>query len=318
MKYSKITFALLAMSYSVANAAPDSTYTGNTLRIPQAIYKGTAYDMKMNFKAPNKLIFQSAERVDIPSSVFDSVSISDDLTFSLGEIQAGGRTYRADMTYVEDSSTEFLTTGISLIDTNITFSDSLNIAYYNLANPKTGNDQLIAYDAKTNHHTVVKTDVILGANNFVFGGSKQADKTIYQSRQYGIYLDPTKESEPRTAPNGRGGEFEYNFYFDNAFKRYDVKNPSSEALIFDASMLSASLKAAGLKVMEGEYKLFNNITDLNNSYVEIKAFEKLPDTLRSESASSLLHAPILIRLSDGKHTNAHYVASLTDALASTI
>ncbi len=196
------------------------------------------------------------------------------------------------------------------MDAEAVFTDSLNIAYYNLANPKTGNDQLVVYDAANNKHVVVKNDVILGRCNFVFGGSLDGDKIVYQSRKYGIFLDPSKENEPRTAADGRGGEFEYAFYFDNAFKRYDITNPSAEALIFDSGMLSQSLKDQGLAVMNGEYDLFNTITDPDNSYVEIKAFEKLPDVLRGESASALLHAPMLIRLSDGKHTNAHFVATL--------
>ena len=315
MKYSTMLFASLAVCYSTANAAPDATYAGNTLHIPQAIYQGTTYDVTMRFQSP-KLILESAEPVAdaaLFDSAFATVNIADDLDFSLSEIKIGRQIFRADLAYVKDSATEFIATGITSINTTVSLSDSLNIAYYNLANPKTGNDQLIVYDANTNNHTVVKTDVILGRNNFVFGGVKQGNKTVYQSRKFGIYLDPTKENEPRNAADGRGGQFEYNFYFDNAFKRYDVKNPSSEALIFDASLLSPALKAAGLKVMDGEYKLFNNITDPDNSYVEIKAFEKLPDVLRGEPSSSLLHAPILIRLSDAKHTNAHYIASLTDS-----
>lgn len=316
MKHSPALCASLALCCSVSHAAMDATYTESTLHIPHAIYKGTMYDVKMTFQAPDKLILQSAKPVtgnELQNSAYQNITVTEDLSFTLSDIQIGHQTYRADFSFIEESKTEFKVTGVSPVNTQATFSDSLNIAYYNLANPKTGNDQLIVYDAKSNQHTVVKTDVILGNHNFIFGGAKEGDKTVYQSRKYGIFLDPSKENEPRSAPDGKGDQFEYNFYFDSAFKRYDIINPSSEALIFDSSMLSQPLKDQGLKVMQGEYQLFNTITDPDNSYVEIKAFEKLPDALRGESASTLLHAPILIRLSDGKHTNAHFVASLTDS-----
>lgn len=314
MKPSNMLFVSLTLCCSVANAATEATYTGNLLHIPHAVYKGTTYDVKMTFQAPNKLLLISAETIAGSQPNSFEVNVSDDLSFSLSDILVGNQTYRADVAFVEESA-EFKATGISPINTQAVFSESLNTVYYNLANPETGNDQLVVYDAKKNQHTVVKTDVILGRHNFVFGGVKVGDKTVYQSRKYGIFLDPAKENESRTAPDGRGGEFEYSFYFDNAFKRYDTDNPSAEALIFDSTMLSQTLKAQGLKVMEGEYQLFNTITDPDNSYVEIKAFETLPDVLRGESASSLLHAPILIRLSDGKHTNAHFVATLKDSKA---
>lgn len=307
-----ILFTSLVLCSSMSYAATEATYADDTLHIPHAIYQGKMFNVKMTYRAPNKLILKNASPINGEQPDSSAVNIADDLSFTLSDLLVGNQTFRADITFVEDSGTEFTATGISQVNTQAVFSDSLNIAYYDLANPETGNDQLVVYDAVNNQHTVVKTDVILGRNNFVFGGIKAGDKTVYQSRKYGIFLDPAKENEPRTAPDGRGGEFEYNFYFDNAFMRYDVANPSAEAIIFDASMLSKALKDQGLKVMEGEYQLFNIITDPNNSYVEIKSFERLPDVLRGESASALLHAPILIRLSDSKHTNAHYVASLTD------
>lgn len=315
MKHSRKLFASLALCCSIANADTEATYSENTLHIPRALYQGVMYDVKMTLQESNQLLLQTANPVtgnELQNSSYSTVQVSDDLKFTLSDILSGGQSFRADVASKEESSTKFSATGITLVNTGQTFDDSLNIAYYNLSNPKTGHDQLAVYDAKNNQHTVVKTDVILGKRNFVFGGSQEGDKIVYQSRKYGIFLDPAKENESRTAPDGRGGQFEYSFFFDNAFKRYDISNPATENLIFDASMLSQSLKDQGLKVMEGEFHLFNTITDPDNSYVEIKAFEKLPDVLRGESASNLLHAPILIRLSDGKHTNAHFVSALKD------
>lgn len=314
MKYPNILLVILVLCCSTTHAAPEATFVENTLHIPHAVYKGVMYDVEMSFHSPNQLVLQKANPIQggvQPNN--PAVQVTDDLKFTLADITAYGQSYRADLSAKEKKNTEFNATGITLINTKATFSDTLNIAYYNLSNPKTGNDQLAVYDAKNNQHTVVKTDVILGRRNFVFGGIQEGDKIVYQSRKYGIFLDPAKENEPRIAPDGRGGKFQYNFYFDNAFKRYNIDNPSVEALIFDAKMLSQSLKGKGLTVLEGKYHLFNTVTDPDNSYVEIKAFEKLPDVLRGESASVLLHAPILIRLSDSKHTNAHFISTLKNA-----
>ncbi len=310
MKLSNVLCIASVLCCSTSNAATDATFSEGTLHIPYAVFNNAAFDVEMTFQPPNKLKVKKVTPLETAAPENGSaVQISDEIKFTLTEIASDGQMYRADIAFAEG---DFITTGVSLINTEAAFGDSLNIAYYNLANPKTGNDQLLVFDAEKNQHVVVKTDVILGRKNFVFGGRLEGDKIVYQSREYGIFLDPSKENEPRTAPDGRGGSFEYNFYFDNAFKRYEVNNPSSEALIFDADMLSETLKAQGLKVMEGEFSLFNTITDSDNSYVEIKAFEKLPDVLRGESGSTLLHAPILIRLADGKHTNAHFITTLKD------
>lgn len=312
MKLSNTLFALLALCCSVSNAATEATYAENTLHIPHVVYDEKIYDVKMAVQRANALSLISAETMTGNPPASPAVKVSKDLSFSLSEVQVGDQTYRLDVTFDEEKN-EFKATGITPINTDAVFIDSLRTAYYNLTNPETGNDQLVAYDSASGQHTVVKTNVILGGSNFIFGGEKVGDKVVYQSRDYGVFLDPALENEARTALNSRGQEFQYDFYFDNAFKRYDTANPSSEALIFDSSMLSQTLKDQGLKVMAGEYKLFNTLTDPDNSYVEIKAFESLADILRGESASSLLHAPILINFTNGGHTNAHFIATLKDS-----
>ena len=312
MKLSNVLFVLLALCCSVSNAATDATYAEGTLHIPHVVYKGNVYDVEMTFQPPNTLLLSGAEMITGSQPANPAVIVSDELGFSLSEVLVGDQPYRLDVTFDEESG-EFTATGITPINTDAVFIESLQTAYYNLTNPETGNDQLVAYDVISDQHTVVKTDVILGGYNFVFSGEKVGDKVVYQSRDYGVFLDPALENEARTALDSRGQEFTYNFYFDNAFKRYDAANPSSEALIFDSSMLSQTLKDQGLNVMEGEYKLFNIVTDPDNSYVEIRAFESLADILRGESPSSLLHAPILIHLTNGNHTNAHFVTTLKDS-----
>ena len=212
MKYVHILSILLTLNGSISHAETDATYDGNVLHIPHAVYKGEMYDVEMTLKTSNQLRLKKAQPITGSELTSPGVKISDDLKFTLTSIVSGNQKYRADIASEEEGSFIFNISGLTLIKTDAIFSDSLNVAYYNLSNPLTGNDQLAVYDAKNNQHTVVKTDVILGKRNFVFGGKQEGDKVVYQSRKYGIFLDPTKENEPRTAPNGSGGQFEYNFY----------------------------------------------------------------------------------------------------------
>lgn len=209
----------------------------------------------------------------------------------------------------------FNTTGftVRLVDTGATFSDSLKLAFYNVENPLTGNDQLVVYDSTTGDQKVVKTDIILGDKAFVFDGTLEGDKTVFNSRKYGIILDPSQSRETRTAPDGRGGTFEYNFYFNNSFKRYDITNPEEETVIFDTSKIPQNLKDQGMAVLNSEYTLFNNVSDADNSYVELVAFEELADVLQGATPSSKFHTPVVVRLVDSVAVQGHMVKILKDA-----
>jgi len=202
---------------------------------------------------------------------------------------------------------------VKLVSLDASFSDTLKLAFYNVDNPLTGNDQLVVHDATTNTQKVVKTDIILGNKAFVFDGHTEGDKEVYDSRKYGILLDPSQSKETRTGPDGRGGTFEYVFYLDNAFKRYNIANPAEEALIYGSSMFPQSLSDQGMTAVAGDYTLFNNINDADNSYVELKVFESLPDTLKGELASSLLHAPIIVRLADSAMVQGHLISIVKGA-----
>lgn len=202
---------------------------------------------------------------------------------------------------------------VKLVDTDALFSDTLKISMYAVGNPLTGNEQLVVHDATTGKQRVIKTDVILGNRAFVFDGHTDGDKTVYDSRKYGIFLDPSQSKETRTGPDGRGGVFEYVFYFNNVFKRYDISNPSAETVIYDSGLFPQSLKDQQINVLGGDYTLHNNINDADNSYVELKVFDKLPDPLKGEKPSGILHAPIMVRLGDSKMVQGHYVHTLKAA-----
>ena len=199
-----------------------------------------------------------------------------------------------------------------LVNRASAFVDSLKIAYYRVDNPLTGNEQLVVYDGVTQQQTVVKTNVILGSRTFVFEGNQEGDKRVITGKKYGILLDPNLAQENRTAPDGRGGFFQYTFFLDNAFKRFDVGSPSSEQAIFNSSMLSQALKNQGVDRIASQYALFNNTNDPDNSYVELAAFERLPDLNRGETGSKIQQAPVAVRLFDGKMTQGRLIRILKD------
>ncbi len=192
------------------------------------------------------------------------------------------------------------------------FSDSLKLAFYTLKNPVTGNDQLVVHDTQTNEQQVIKTDIILGNRAFIFNGEKQGDKTVFKSHEYGLFLDPSQENEKRSAPSGRGGMFEYTFYLNNVFKAYDVSQPTQERVIFSHEQFSQSLKDQGMTTIASSYRVVDNLLDVENSYVELTAYEKLADPLRGENANELAHAPLAVRLSDGAYTLGNITALLKD------
>lgn len=196
------------------------------------------------------------------------------------------------------------------VATDATFTDSLKLAFYALDNPVTGNKQLVVHDTTTNKQQVIKTNIILGSRAFIFNGVKDGDKSTYQGHAYGIFLDPNQSFETRTAASGRGGQFEYSFYFDNAFKAYNVAKPADERIIFSSDKFNQQLKSQGMKALAASYRVVDNLVDVENSYVELTAYEKLADPLKAEKANMINHVPLTVRLSDGAHTLGHITALL--------
>ena len=214
----------------------------------------------------------------------------------------------AEMLAAENFSTDQFK--LIAVAADATFEDSLKLAFYTLDNPVTGNSQLVVHDTTTNKQQVIKTNIILGNRAFIFNGTKDGDKNTYQGHAYGIFLDPNKSFEKRTAPNGYGGQFEYSFYFDNAFKAYNVAKPSEERVIFSSDKFSEQLKAQGMTALTASYRVVDNLVDVANSYVELTAYEKLADPLKGEKSDELNHAPLTVRLSDGAYTLGHITALL--------
>ncbi len=253
----------------------------------------------------------------IPAGSERSYLVSDDV---VATISSSGLLIAADVPSDEDddnpegniNNPAFDATryALKLVDLDASFSDTLKLAFYAVNNPLTGNEQLVVHDAVTGTQKVVKTDIILGNRAFVFDGHTDDGKEVYDSRKYGIFLDPSQSKETRSAPDGRGGTFDYTFYFDNSFKRYDISAPANETLIYGSTLFPQSLVDQGMTAVAGEYTLHNNISDADNSYVELKVFESLPDTLLGETESSLLHGPILVRMGDSAMAQGHMIRTI--------
>lgn len=192
---------------------------------------------------------------------------------------------------------------------------SFTSQFYKLRNPDTGNYQIVHYNSLLDNpddlnasQEVIKTDVILGHKVFVMSGHKDGDKTVYDQREYAIFQDPSASSETRTGPDGRGGTFEYTFYFDHILKRFDTANPSDETAIFNGgASLSQDLKDDGLAVIDAENTLFLNEIDIDNSYVELTAYEELADSLRGEKPEEKIHVSLAVRLSDSAHVSGRII-----------
>lgn len=198
---------------------------------------------------------------------------------------------------------------LKLVDTAASFDDSLMLAYYSLPNPETGNEQLIVYDATTGEQTVIKTNVIFGDRVFVFTGSQTDGETRYEGRRYGLFLDPSVSKERRRAPDD---SFDYDFYTDNILTRFEIANPNQETVVFAADRLGPDLQDQGISVIGGDFSLHDNVSDPDDSYVELKAYEHLADPLRGEASHEVLHLPLVVRLGDSSYRQGHFVSLLKD------
>lgn len=199
------------------------------------------------------------------------------------------------------------------ISINTIASFSFKDQFYKIANTHTSNSQIVHYNAETKAQTVIKTDVILGDNVFVMSGTTTGDKTTYQKREYGIFLDPSASKETRSGTDRRGRPFDYDFYFDHILKAFSADETATERTILISDNLNQDLKDDGIKVIDGGYELFINQDDIDNSYAIVKAYESLADATMGEEPDAKKHLPLTVRLSDGKHINGRILSILKNA-----
>lgn len=258
---------------------------------------------------------QTEERVTLTINAQDaekqtlSFSISKPPSLGSATIDAktGLLTYQAsnivgsDQLTVEVSDGQLKTTATVNITTQT--QSVFDYQFYRTTNPDTGNVQIVRYDPNNadnaTNQTVIKNNVILGSRVFVIRADKNGDQKVYKKREYAVFLDPAASFETRTGKDASGNPYEYKFYTNNILKRFDVSNPSAESVIFTSTMLGADLGGQGLAEIGDSYELLVNETDLAHSYVQLRAFARLPDTLRSETSDSIKNTYVTVRLSDG-------------------
>lgn len=291
--------AALSATLVGCGGGSDAAAPTNTAPVAQNAVANVKTDdvMTMSIKA------QDAENQTL------SFSITKQPTLGTASIDAksGVITYKAnnivgvDEITVEVSDGQLKSTATIKITTQT--ESVFDYQFYRTVNPDTGNAQIVRYDPNntdnTTNQSVVKNNVILGSRVFVIRADKDGDKKVYKKREYAVFLDPAASFEIRTGQDGNGNPYEYRFYTNNILKKFDVSNPTQESVIFTSTMLGADLGGQGLAAVGDVYDLFVNETDLDHSYVQLRAFARLPDTLRGETSDSLKNAYVTVRLSDG-------------------
>lgn len=256
---------------------------------------------------------------------------NDTLTFSIktapkfGQAQidakTGSVTYVAGNVVGEDSFVVAVSDGHLTTDTPISIITQVDAVFdhqfYKVLNPETGNYQVVRYNPNTGKEEVFSSinNVILGDRVFVMSAAKDNDKSVYKKREYAIFLDPNASKETRTyQPAGASTATEYVFYTDNVLKRFDPQNPNTQRVIFSSTALPEKLKNEGIKAVGDTQTLYLNETDIDNSYVELRAFEKLPDTLKGELSDQIKNTYLTVRLSDGKVTQGRTIQPVVNQI----
>ena len=196
------------------------------------------------------------------------------------------------------------------VDAPVVDRASFKNQFYKTANTNTGNSQIVHYDSETGLQQVIKTDVILGSKVFVMSGTTSNDKTTYQKREYGIFLDPSALKEAREGTDRYGRPFNYDFYYDHILKAFSADNTANERTIIKSDNLKQNLKSAGLNVLDGGYQLLLNQDDITNSYAQITAYGALADAQQGDDPNAELQVPLTVRLSDGNHVEGRILSIL--------
>jgi hypothetical protein len=296
---------------------------------------GCGGDSKDSNKAPtaSNIEFSIQSGTSDTRTIVANDADGDSLTYSISSQPAHGTasitgnslTYVANNEIATDQMKITISDGKESIEilVNITLQAEsvLNYQFYKVTNPETTTSQIVRYDPNNSNPDTnqerIKDDVILGSRVFVISGVKDGDKTRYIKREYGIFHDPSADYETRTATSRRGVTFEYRFYSDHKLKAFDAGNIATERVIFDSSMLGTGLKNAGIKVVDGTTKMFLNEIDIDNSYVQLAAYDKLADLIKKEDPTLNLYVPITVRLSDGAMVQGRTLSVIQDATGAT-
>lgn len=232
----------------------------------------------------------------------------------------GTITYTAQNAVGSDSMVVMVSNGVDTKDVAVEIAlqntPVFDYQFYKVTNAETGNSQIVRYDPNdadpNSNQRAVKENVILGSQVFMMSGAKDDDAVAYTKREYAIFLDPNSDSETRTTTSG-DSPVEYTFYKDNILKRFDADNPDAETVIFNSDMLTTEMNSAGINVIGSTVKTYLNEVDIDNSYVELRAFDQIPDLMKGEVESSKKTLPVTVRLSDSKVAAGRMIQPITSS-----
>ncbi len=265
----------------------------------------------MNLTTSNADQFSNAKALAVRFNGEDSSLTQADILASLNSVQKSD----LNVSSVLFNAFDF---NVSTVSTEpIVFSDNLKVLYYEIDNPITLNNQLLAYDFTTRRSSVVNTNVILKDRVFIFEGVKDGNKERYTKKSYGMYLDPEQASETRVGTSRRGQQFTYNFFTDNALMKFDASKPSDTAFIFQSSQIPQGLRDLNITKIGNNYEVYENIVDVNNSYVRLDGYNSIPDTIRREDENAKLRSDITVRLGNSKAIAGRPLLVVKDSLMKT-
>ncbi|PID43241.1 MAG: hypothetical protein CSA52_00105 [Gammaproteobacteria bacterium] len=187
--------------------------------------------------------------------------------------------------------------------------------FYRVENPEVpGTWQIVRYDPNddnpASNQVVVKQGAILSNKVFVMSGAKTDDSMVYLKREYAVFQERGAFEVRQTSDET---PVEYAFYSDTVLKTFDASNTNAEKVIYRGSMLSDEMKAQGVAVLGTQYKLYTTESDIDNSYVQLKAFDSLPDLLRSEHEGEKTQLPLVVRISDSTAVVGRMIAPIVNS-----
>ncbi len=202
------------------------------------------------------------------------------------------------------------------VDITVQTDAVFDYQFYKVTNPETANDQIVRYDPNNDNpesnQDVIKENVILDSKVFVMSGTKENTQITYKRREFAVFLDPNASSETRNYDDGSGSISEYTFFTDNILKRFDARNTNNESVIYQSSMMPAFFTDQGVSVIGSNYQLHTVETDIDNSYVQLKAFNDLPDPLKSETESDKKQLPLVVRIGDSAAVTGRIISPITN------
>ncbi|PIE43276.1 MAG: hypothetical protein CSA50_06235 [Gammaproteobacteria bacterium] len=296
-------FMLAACNDSDDKAADTSLVAGTNNLTVQA-GETTNYGLNITGAGRDKLTYTIATH---PAHGVASIDADGTITYAAANYIGSDRLVVA----VSDGSN----TVDAAVDITLQAEPAFDYQFYRVQNPDVpGTYQIVRYDPnddnEASNQIVVKQGAILSNKVFVMSGAKTDDSVLYLKREYAVFQEQGAFEVRQTSDDP---PVEYTFYTDTVLKAFDARNANVERVIYRGSMLSDEMKAQGVSVLGNKYKLYTTESDIDDSYVQLKAFDALPDLLRSESEGEKTQLPVVVRISDSVAVVGRMITPIVNA-----